>query len=206
MAEGKGIRVQQQPVVTRSKTKACLAIPSEPNIEMCLPYEIQLIKRTGNGGMEDTTLAGSSTEQEEVKPAGREVADGITLDWSVQAFKDHLHSCITLQEYREKAKDINQSIIETAIFIAFIFKENLKCLYQEKTDVLEAQVQSLRKNLSEAQKNCEDLSGRLKHQQMLNEANSSSKVGGLCLKCAQHDAVLSQTHSNVHMQTIERLS
>ncbi|XP_077200825.1 serologically defined colon cancer antigen 8 isoform X3 [Paroedura picta] len=84
--------------------------------------------------------------------------------------------------------------------------EKLKSLYQEKTDVLEAQVQSLRKDLSEAQKNCEDLGGRLKHQQMLNKANNSNKVGGLCLKCAQHDAVLSQTHSNVHMQTIERLT
>lgn len=63
-----------------------------------------------------------------------------------------------------------------------------------------------RKDLSEAQKNCEDLSGRLKHQQMLNAANSSNKVGGLCLKCAQHVAVLSQTHSDVHMQTIERLT
>ncbi|XP_054828133.1 serologically defined colon cancer antigen 8 [Eublepharis macularius] len=84
--------------------------------------------------------------------------------------------------------------------------EKLKCLYQEKTEVLVAQVQSLRKDLSESQKNCEDLSGRLKHQQMLNVANSANKVGGLCLKCAQHDAVLSQTHSNVHMQTIERLT
>ncbi|XP_060099604.1 serologically defined colon cancer antigen 8 isoform X2 [Heteronotia binoei] len=84
--------------------------------------------------------------------------------------------------------------------------EKLKSLYQEKTDVLEAQIQSLRKDLSEAQKNCRDLSGRLKHQQMINAANSSNKVGGLCLKCAQHDAVLSQTHSDVHMQTIERLT
>ncbi|XP_048341120.1 serologically defined colon cancer antigen 8 isoform X4 [Sphaerodactylus townsendi] len=83
--------------------------------------------------------------------------------------------------------------------------EKLKCLYQEKTDVLESQVQSLRKDLAESQKNCEDLSGRLKHQQMLNATNSSNKVGGLCLKCAQHVAVLSQTHSNVHMETIERL-
>uniref|UniRef100_A0A8C8R9G8 Serologically defined colon cancer antigen 8 n=1 Tax=Pelusios castaneus TaxID=367368 RepID=A0A8C8R9G8_9SAUR len=63
-----------------------------------------------------------------------------------------------------------------------------------------------RKDLSESEKNCEDLKGRLKHQDTLIAASNSNRVGGLCLKCAQHEAVLSQTHSNVHMQTIERLT
>ncbi|XP_061482095.1 serologically defined colon cancer antigen 8 [Rhineura floridana] len=84
--------------------------------------------------------------------------------------------------------------------------EKLKCLYQQQTEVLEAQVLSLRKELSESEKNCEDLSGRLKHQHLLSAANHSNRVGGLCLQCAQHEAVLSQTHSNIHMQTIERLT
>uniref|UniRef100_A0A8C3SC37 Serologically defined colon cancer antigen 8 n=1 Tax=Chelydra serpentina TaxID=8475 RepID=A0A8C3SC37_CHESE len=65
---------------------------------------------------------------------------------------------------------------------------------------------SLRKDLSESEKNCEDLKGRLKHQDSLIATSNSNRVGGLCLKCAQHEAVLSQTHSNVHMQTIERLT
>ncbi|XP_048341105.1 serologically defined colon cancer antigen 8 isoform X3 [Sphaerodactylus townsendi] len=101
-----------------------------------------------------------------------------------------------------KIVTVENSLREQTVLDA---SEKLKCLYQEKTDVLESQVQSLRKDLAESQKNCEDLSGRLKHQQMLNATNSSNKVGGLCLKCAQHVAVLSQTHSNVHMETIERL-
>ncbi|XP_066473574.1 serologically defined colon cancer antigen 8 isoform X3 [Tiliqua scincoides] len=84
--------------------------------------------------------------------------------------------------------------------------ERLKCLYQERTEVFESQVLSLRKELSESQKNCEDLNGRLKHQQLLSASTSSNKVGGLCLKCAQHEAVLSQTHSHVHVQAIERLT
>ncbi|KAJ6664694.1 hypothetical protein lerEdw1_006267 [Lerista edwardsae] len=84
--------------------------------------------------------------------------------------------------------------------------ERLKCLYQERTEVLEAQVQSLRRELSESQKNCEDLNGRLKHQHLLSAAANSNKVGGLCLKCAQHEAVLSQTHTHVHVQAIERLT
>ncbi|XP_048665189.1 serologically defined colon cancer antigen 8 isoform X6 [Marmota marmota marmota] len=62
------------------------------------------------------------------------------------------------------------------------------------------------KDLAEYQKNCEDLRKRLKHKESLLAANISSHVGGLCLKCAQHEAVLSQTHNNVHIQTIERLS
>ncbi|XP_032071107.1 serologically defined colon cancer antigen 8 isoform X3 [Thamnophis elegans] len=84
--------------------------------------------------------------------------------------------------------------------------EKLKYLHEEKTEVFEAQIQSLRKALSESQKNCEELRGRLKHQHLINAANSSNRPGGLCLNCAQHEAVLSQTHSNVHMQTIERLT
>ncbi|XP_029141118.1 serologically defined colon cancer antigen 8 [Protobothrops mucrosquamatus] len=84
--------------------------------------------------------------------------------------------------------------------------EKLRYLHEEKTEVFEAQIQSLRKALSESQKNCEELSGRLKHQHLINAANSSNRPGGLCLNCAQHEAVLSQTHSNVHMQTIERLT
>ncbi|XP_074752955.1 serologically defined colon cancer antigen 8 isoform X3 [Athene noctua] len=84
--------------------------------------------------------------------------------------------------------------------------ENLKLLYQEKVNILDAQIQSLRKDLSESQKTCRDLEGRLKHQKSLVSAANSNRVGGLCLKCAQHEAVLAQTHSNVHMQTIERVT
>ncbi|NXU94299.1 SDCG8 protein, partial [Xiphorhynchus elegans] len=84
--------------------------------------------------------------------------------------------------------------------------ENLKLLYQEKVNILDAQVQSLRKDLSESQKTCKDLEGRLKHQKSLIAATNASRVGGLCLKCAQHEAVLAQTHCNVHVQTIERLT
>ncbi|XP_060499333.1 serologically defined colon cancer antigen 8 isoform X1 [Panthera onca] len=84
--------------------------------------------------------------------------------------------------------------------------ERLKLTYEEKTEVLESQLKFLRKDLAEYQKNCEDLKERLKHKESLLAANTSNWVGGLCLKCAQHEAVLSQTHNNVHVQTIERLT
>ncbi|XP_043342010.1 serologically defined colon cancer antigen 8 isoform X10 [Cervus canadensis] len=84
--------------------------------------------------------------------------------------------------------------------------ERLKLTYEEKSEILESQLTFLRKDLAEYQKNCEDLKERLKHKESLLAANISNRVGGLCLKCAQHEAVLSQTHSNVHIQTIERLT
>nr|XP_033793590.1 serologically defined colon cancer antigen 8 [Geotrypetes seraphini] len=84
--------------------------------------------------------------------------------------------------------------------------ERLKLLYQAKTETLESQVISLRKELAESQKSGEDLKLRLKHQESLLEANSANRVSGLCLKCAQQEAVLAKTHANVHMQTIERLT
>ncbi|XP_047561759.1 serologically defined colon cancer antigen 8 isoform X7 [Lutra lutra] len=84
--------------------------------------------------------------------------------------------------------------------------ERLKLTYEERGEILESQLKILRKDLAEYQKNCEDLKERLKHKESLLAANMSNRVGGLCLKCAQHEAVLSQTHSNVHVQTIERLT
>uniref|UniRef100_A0A4W3JWK0 Serologically defined colon cancer antigen 8 n=1 Tax=Callorhinchus milii TaxID=7868 RepID=A0A4W3JWK0_CALMI len=66
--------------------------------------------------------------------------------------------------------------------------------------------QLARKDLSEAQKECEDLKGRLRHQEFLLAMPSSVRVGGLCLKCAQLEAVLAQTHTDVHMKTVERLT
>lgn len=84
--------------------------------------------------------------------------------------------------------------------------ERLKLTYEAKTDLLESQLMLLRKDLAEYQKMCEDLKERLKHKESLLSASAASRVGGLCLKCAQHEAVLSQTHSNVHVQTIETLT
>ncbi|CAO2638571.1 Serologically defined colon cancer antigen 8 homolog [Lemmus lemmus] len=84
--------------------------------------------------------------------------------------------------------------------------ERLKLTYEAKSDLLESQLTLLRKDLAEYQKTCEDLRERLKHKESLLAASASSRVGGLCLKCAQHEAVLSQTHSNVHIQTIETLT
>ncbi|XP_035301312.1 serologically defined colon cancer antigen 8 isoform X3 [Cricetulus griseus] len=84
--------------------------------------------------------------------------------------------------------------------------ERLKLTYEAKSELLESQLMLLRKDLVEYQQNCEDLKERLKHKDSLLATGVSSRVGGLCLKCAQHEAVLSQTHSNVHIQAIETMT
>ncbi|XP_069035941.1 serologically defined colon cancer antigen 8 homolog isoform X1 [Lepisosteus oculatus] len=84
--------------------------------------------------------------------------------------------------------------------------DKLKQLYQAQRETLEAHVVSLRKELATSQKEGEEVKSRLRHQEALAAADGASRVGGLCLKCAQHEAVLAQTHTHLHAQVIERLT
>ncbi|NXX89980.1 SDCG8 protein, partial [Centropus bengalensis] len=125
--------------------------------------------------------------------------------WPVGGNDCSMHQTVTSPPVRNK----DQALVTTAVGEIekwHVELEKLKLLYQEKVNILDAQIQSLRKELSESQKTCKDLEGRLKHQKSVVSSTNSIRVGGLCLKCAQHEAVLAQTHSNVHMQTIERVT
>ncbi|KAM8812615.1 serologically defined colon cancer antigen 8 [Rhynchonycteris naso] len=102
--------------------------------------------------------------------------------------------------------ELDAFLLHIYCFCRFFIVERLKLTYEEKGEILESQLRILRKDLAESQKNCEDLKERLKHKESLLAANISNRVGGLCLRCAQHEAVLSQTHSNVHVQIIERMT
>ncbi|XP_029926256.1 serologically defined colon cancer antigen 8 homolog [Myripristis murdjan] len=88
--------------------------------------------------------------------------------------------------------------------------EQLKALHQAQTESLQAQVISLRKELSVSQRECEEVKARLRHQEAQAaetlKNDGAPRVAGLCLKCAQHEAVLAGTHTNVHVQAIERLT
>ncbi|XP_026210286.1 serologically defined colon cancer antigen 8 homolog isoform X1 [Anabas testudineus] len=88
--------------------------------------------------------------------------------------------------------------------------EQLKIIYQTQIESLEAQVISLRRDLSVSQKECEEVKIRLrqreKHDANASKADGVPHVSGLCLKCAQHEAVLAGTHTNLHVQAIDRLS
>ncbi|XP_023250219.1 serologically defined colon cancer antigen 8 isoform X1 [Seriola lalandi dorsalis] len=88
--------------------------------------------------------------------------------------------------------------------------EQLKVIYQAQVESLEAQVISLRKDLSVSHKECEDVKVRLRHREKQAvdalRADGAPRVAGLCLKCAQHEAVLAGTHTNLHVQAIDRLT
>ncbi|KAG5831148.1 hypothetical protein ANANG_G00300750 [Anguilla anguilla] len=84
--------------------------------------------------------------------------------------------------------------------------DKLKTLYQAQTETLEAQVISLRKDLAVSQKECEEVKGRLRTREAAAASGRAQQAGGLCLKCAQHEAILTHTHTNVHVQAIERLT
>ncbi|XP_034753255.1 serologically defined colon cancer antigen 8 homolog isoform X2 [Etheostoma cragini] len=88
--------------------------------------------------------------------------------------------------------------------------EQLKGIYQAQIQSLEAQVISLRKDLSVSQKECEEVKVRLRHWEKQTadalRADGAPRVAGLCLKCAQHEAVLAGTHTNLHVQAIDRLT
>ncbi|XP_030604406.1 serologically defined colon cancer antigen 8 homolog isoform X1 [Archocentrus centrarchus] len=88
--------------------------------------------------------------------------------------------------------------------------EKLKVIYQAQMESLEAQVIALRKDLSVSQRECEEVKLRLRHREKQAadalRADGAPRVAGLCLKCAQHEAVLAGTHTNLHVQAIDRLT
>ncbi|CAK6967089.1 serologically defined colon cancer antigen 8 homolog [Scomber scombrus] len=88
--------------------------------------------------------------------------------------------------------------------------EQLKVIYQAQIESLEAQVISLRKDLSVSQKECEEVKVRLRHREKQAadalRTDGAPRVAGLCLQCAQHEAVLAGTHTNLHVQAIDRLT
>uniref|UniRef100_A0A7N6AUF8 Serologically defined colon cancer antigen 8 n=1 Tax=Anabas testudineus TaxID=64144 RepID=A0A7N6AUF8_ANATE len=117
---------------------------------------------------------------------------------------EKLHSEIKSRAVDESLKDytIRNSTVMSV--------EQLKIIYQTQIESLEAQVISLRRDLSVSQKECEEVKIRLrqreKHDANASKADGVPHVSGLCLKCAQHEAVLAGTHTNLHVQAIDRLS
>ncbi|KAM9804118.1 serologically defined colon cancer antigen 8 homolog [Neosynchiropus ocellatus] len=94
----------------------------------------------------------------------------------------------------------------------FIWKhemEQLRVIHKSQIESLEAQIVSLRKELSVSQRECEEVKV-LRHREKQTadalRAGGGPRVSGLCLKCAQHEAVMAGSHANLHMQTIERIT
>ncbi|XP_072368752.1 serologically defined colon cancer antigen 8 homolog isoform X4 [Scyliorhinus torazame] len=117
---------------------------------------------------------------------------------SASPAKSMNQSCFTLTQSESKtvAEEIKKLQLEV---------ENLNILYHKKTKTLETQVSLLRKDLSDSHMECQEREERLKIQESLLAMDSSERVAGLCLKCAQHEAVLARTHSNPELKAVERL-
>uniref|UniRef100_A0A3Q0RSL0 SHH signaling and ciliogenesis regulator sdccag8 n=1 Tax=Amphilophus citrinellus TaxID=61819 RepID=A0A3Q0RSL0_AMPCI len=135
---------------------------------------------------------------------------------------EKLHSELKARAVDESLKDytIRNSMVIFARMkiIGLIFlgsnvcthQEKLKVIYQAQMESLEAQVIALRKDLSVSQRECEEVKLRLRHREKQAadalRADGAPRVAGLCLKCAQHEAVLAGTHTNLHVQAIDRLT
>lgn len=101
--------------------------------------------------------------------------------------------------YRLKSlNELSMPMMQSVTYILYAYCNNL---------LLTNCMCMCRKDLASIQKDYEETKERLRHKEVMATATGSGqRVGGLCLKCAQHEAVLAETHSNVHVQTIERLT
>ncbi|XP_061915007.1 serologically defined colon cancer antigen 8 homolog isoform X2 [Entelurus aequoreus] len=88
--------------------------------------------------------------------------------------------------------------------------ELLKLMHQAQIETMEAQVISLRRDLSLSQKECEDVTARLRRSEKeavdAQRNNGAPRVAGLCLKCAQQEALLAGAPTNAHVQALDRLT
>ncbi|XP_061767145.1 serologically defined colon cancer antigen 8 homolog [Nerophis ophidion] len=88
--------------------------------------------------------------------------------------------------------------------------EQLKEMHQAQIETMEAQVISLRRDLLLSQKDCEDVTARLRRSEKevvdAQRNNGAPRVAGLCLKCAQQEALLAGAPTNAHIQALDRLT
>ncbi|XP_061601911.1 serologically defined colon cancer antigen 8 homolog isoform X2 [Cololabis saira] len=117
----------------------------------------------------------------------------------------------TVNDSRQIPSNTEHSVLQRADYNTWKNElEQLKGIYQAQIESLEAQVISLRKDLSVSHTECEEVRVRLRHKEKeaadALRAEGAPRVAGLCLKCAQHEAVLAGTHTNLHVQAIDRLT
>ncbi|XP_078085655.1 serologically defined colon cancer antigen 8 homolog isoform X6 [Mustelus asterias] len=134
------------------------------------------------------------------------------LEAEVNLFKEELSSVkqrvqVVVVENEKLHEELRSRTVQATLNEPSVcpFSKNLNVLYEGRTETLEDRVSLLREDLSESQKECQELEERLKIQESLLAMDSSERVAGLCLKCAQHEAVLARTHSNVDLNAVERL-
>ncbi|XP_072368733.1 serologically defined colon cancer antigen 8 homolog isoform X2 [Scyliorhinus torazame] len=158
----------------------------------------ELRSRADQATLNEPSACPFSPNSQETCPVDPMTIKTVEAPESASPAKSMNQSCFTLTQSESKtvAEEIKKLQLEV---------ENLNILYHKKTKTLETQVSLLRKDLSDSHMECQEREERLKIQESLLAMDSSERVAGLCLKCAQHEAVLARTHSNPELKAVERL-
>ncbi|XP_078672429.1 serologically defined colon cancer antigen 8 homolog isoform X1 [Branchiostoma floridae x Branchiostoma belcheri] len=88
--------------------------------------------------------------------------------------------------------------------------ERLKALYTAKTGQLEAQLKATKSELGRKEEECDALQGKVRQQESLGllgpGVGETRQVGGVCIRCAQQEAVLSGTQVGTLEQNLQRVT
>ncbi|XP_071799756.1 serologically defined colon cancer antigen 8 homolog isoform X2 [Asterias amurensis] len=86
--------------------------------------------------------------------------------------------------------------------------EQMKSLHEAKTNRLEAQLSYTRSELDKYERQCDELRSKLRMAETVSlmGRDESEVQKGLCIKCAQHEAVIASTHGSAHVKAMERVT
>ncbi|CAH1261766.1 SDCCAG8 [Branchiostoma lanceolatum] len=88
--------------------------------------------------------------------------------------------------------------------------ERLKALYTAKAGQLEAQLKSTKSELGRKEEECDALQAKVRQQESLGLLDAgvgeARQVGGVCIRCAQQEAVLSGTQVGTLEQNLQRVT
>ncbi|XP_038074906.1 serologically defined colon cancer antigen 8 homolog isoform X1 [Patiria miniata] len=86
--------------------------------------------------------------------------------------------------------------------------EQMKALHEAKTNRLEAQLSYTRSELEKYERQCDELRSKLRMAESVNlmSREESQLENGLCVRCAQHEAVIASTHGSAHAKAVERIT
>ncbi|XP_022103660.1 serologically defined colon cancer antigen 8 homolog isoform X2 [Acanthaster planci] len=86
--------------------------------------------------------------------------------------------------------------------------EQMKALHEAKTNRLEAQLSYTRSELEKYERQCDELRSKLRMAESINlmSREETQLENGLCVKCAQHEAVIASTHGSAHVKAMERIT
>ncbi|XP_070579076.1 serologically defined colon cancer antigen 8 homolog isoform X3 [Ptychodera flava] len=86
--------------------------------------------------------------------------------------------------------------------------EKIATLHASRTRRLESQLAEARNELERAEHTIDKLKSNLRHleSQDLLSGNEKTHVAGLCLKCAQNEAVIASTHVDANVKLVQRIT